>query len=582
MTYDDEQVVAGLVKALDHGELVLFVGAGISGGFGSQQGLPLSAETSRAIAEELLGRPPRASETLIQVAQEAVWRDGSRQRLEGLLTRIFGNNRIGFLPAHSALASIGAPIITTNYDNLIERAYQSLGKSVSVAWKDVHTTSLAEPILIKIHGTIDDPSSCVITEDDYYHWFDREPELRDIVRGYLLMKTLCFVGYSLADPNFRAMLRVLRLKFASIRRPGVLVTHRLDPDSYDQCYVTRSLGLYVHEADATSFLQTLARRGARAAFTDISKSNIVRHNYFATSSSSSSSSETTFAEYASNLIIDTLSSGAAAQKWSMGQSILARVRSNPRLSSISAASALPDIVDGFARIPAGPFIAGGQRHGNELIRIELIHRPYRIAIHAVSNADYQHFVSWCQANGHSRTHCHPDEPLDHDHAPTWQSTPNDIGPEYFTDPAYSAHPVVFIDWWDAYAYCAWRGGRLPTELEWERAARGVDGRVYPWGDEFKPEFCNTEESALNRTTRVDAYVNGQSPCGALQMSGNVWEWCEDLYFGVDRQHTVARIAKGGSFSRGSGRAECAFRNGRAPGDRWCSRGFRMVRDEPGS
>lgn len=573
MTFRDDQVLTDLVKAYDHGELVLFVGAGISRAFGIRPGLPLGAETSRIIAEELLGRPLRGSETLMQVAQEVVWRDGSRQRLEGLLTRIFANNRIGFLPAHTALASIGAPIITTNYDNLIERAYQSLGKPLSVAWRDEHTTSLIDPILIKIHGAIDDPPSCVITEDDYYHWLDREPELRDIVRGYLLTKTICFVGYSLADPNFRSMLRVLRLKFAPIRRPGVLVTHRLDPDSYDQRYVTNSLGFYVHQSDATSFLQSLAGRGARAAYIDISKSDFVRQSYFGTSSD-----DITFAEYAGNIIIDELSSGVASQKWSMDQKILARVRSNPRLDSIPAVSALPTIIDGLARISAGPFIAGGQRHGNELVRVEVIQRPFRIGIHTVTNAEYQQFVSWCQANGHDRIHCHPDEPLDHDHAPTWEANPHDMGPEYFTDPTYSDFPVVFVDWWDAYAYCAWRGGRLPTELEWERAARGVDGRIYPWGDNFRADLCNTEESQLNRTVRVDAYTSGQSPSGALQMSGNIWEWCADLYAGVD--YSVARITRGGSFSRGSSRAVCAFRNGRAPGDRWCSRGFRMVVDEP--
>jgi formylglycine-generating enzyme required for sulfatase activity len=570
VTRHDEQVLAELAKALDRGELVFFVGAGVSAAHGAQPGLPLARETSRLLAEELLGRSLQASDTLMHVAQEAVWLDrGSRHRLEGLLTRIFANNRIGALPAHSALASIGAPIITTNYDNLIERAYQARGKAVSVAWKDVHTTAMAEPVLIKIHGTIEDPGSCVITEDDYYHWLDREPELRDIVRGYLLTKTLCFVGYSIADPNFRAMLRILRLKFASIRRPGLLVTQKLDPDSYDHRYVSQSLGLSIYEADATSFLQSLERRGARAAFTDISKSEGVRQGYFA-----NSSGKATFADYAADVIVDTLTSGSAPQKWSIDADILTRVRSHPRLSSSPAATASPDIVDGFTRIHAGPFIAGGQRHGNELIRIEMIHRPYRIAIHAVTNAEYREFSSWCYANNHPRTHCHPDEPASHDHAPTWQKAPHDMGPEYLTDATYDRYPVVFVDWWDAYAYCAWRGGRLPTDLEWERAARGVDGRIYPWGDEFKVDFCNTEESKRNQPVPVDAYLEGRSPCGTLQMSGNVWEWCDDPF--SDDHQSFARVTRGGSFSRGASRAEVAFRNGRAPGDRWCTRGFRLA------
>ena len=573
VTWRDDQVLVNLTKALDRGELVFFVGAGISASYGTQPGLPLGADTTRILTEELLGRPVRASDTLMHVAQEVVWRDGgSRQRLESVLVRLFSNNRVSFLPAHSALAALGAPIITTNYDTLIERAYQARAKSVSVAWKDIHTTTLAEPLLIKIHGTIEDPGSCVITEDDYYHWLDREPELRDIVRGYLLTKTLCFVGYSLSDRNFRAMLRVLRLKFASIRRPGVLVAHAIDPESYDQRYVTLSLGLHVHEADATTFLQNLERRGARAAFTDIAKSDVVRQRYFATSSG-----KTPFADYASEVIIDTLSSGTAPQKWTMEAEIFARVRANPRLQAMEAASATAEIVDGFSRIPAGPFIAGGQRHGNELIRIEMIHRPFRIAIYAVTNAEYREFLRDWAGIDHLRTHCHADEPLSHDHTAVWEKNPHDIGPKYLTDPAYDRYPVVFVDWWDAYAYCGWRGGRLPTDIEWERAARGVDGRIYPWGDEFHAEFCNTEESKLNRATPVDAYPEGRSHCGAFQMSGNVWEWCNDSF--SDDQQSFARVTRGGSLSRPASRAECAFRNGRAPGDRWCTRGFRMALDE---
>jgi eukaryotic-like serine/threonine-protein kinase len=90
-------------------------------------------------------------------------------------------------------------------------------------------------------------------------------------------------------------------------------------------------------------------------------------------------------------------------------------------------------------------------------------------------------------------------------------------------------PVVGVTWFGASAYCAWRGGRLPTEAEWEWAAVGPEGRVYPWGDDWDPKRCCCAENPGKPYLPVGSLPAGASWCGALDMAGNCWEWCADWY-----------------------------------------------------
>jgi formylglycine-generating enzyme required for sulfatase activity len=224
-------------------------------------------------------------------------------------------------------------------------------------------------------------------------------------------------------------------------------------------------------------------------------------------------------------------------------------------------------------IPAGEFLMGsdpakdGRAYDAEQPQHGVYLPEYHIARTPVTNAQYAAFV---EATGHKV----PKGWVD--------GKPRD-GQEDF--------PVVYVSWRDAMAYCKWlseksgQACRLPSEAEWEKAARGTDGEIYPWGNVWDPVRCNSTESGPDDATAVIAYPKGASPYGILDMAGNVWEWTGSLYRpypydpndGREDPNRLdgERALRGGAYYSSARRVRCAYRDSGDVDDWRGNYGFRV-------
>ncbi len=216
-------------------------------------------------------------------------------------------------------------------------------------------------------------------------------------------------------------------------------------------------------------------------------------------------------------------------------------------------------------VPAGEFWMGSDDFPQEKPRHRVYLDAYSIDKYEVTNSLYKRFM---EATGRK-------------------------APDYWNDSTWNGptQPVVGVSWHDAEAYCRWAGKRLPTEAEWEKAARGTDGRRYPWGDQWDSSRANSGESKIGKTVPVGSYPGGVSPYGAHDLAGNVWEWVADWYDADYYKQSPVRnptgpasgrdkVLRGGSWFKIPVMLRSAYRDHLWP-DYWSKEfGFRCARGSP--
>ncbi|MGD0005350.1 MAG: SUMF1/EgtB/PvdO family nonheme iron enzyme [Anaerolineaceae bacterium] len=253
--------------------------------------------------------------------------------------------------------------------------------------------------------------------------------------------------------------------------------------------------------------------------------------------------------------------------------ILSNMTPVPYLGIVSTqVSPIDDMVE--VNVPAGKFLMGSDKSKDSLAwsSEQPMHTVFItnfwIYQTEVTNAMY----AKCVSNGKCKTP---------------SSTSSNTRKSYYGNSQFDNYPVIHVSWDDAASYCQWALRKLPTEAEWEKAARGTDGRIYPWGNQAPDASLAT--SGTNDTTAVDSHPAGASPYGALDMAGNVWEWVNDW---VDPTYYSSQTTwynpqgpssgdrkglRGGSWNYFQhGDIRVAFRADTAPGKSGDDIGFRCV------
>ena len=237
------------------------------------------------------------------------------------------------------------------------------------------------------------------------------------------------------------------------------------------------------------------------------------------------------------------------------------------------------------RVTGGPFVMGSRFHPREAPRREVQVPEFEIAHAPVM---VKQFAAFLEAGGYAERPWWSEAgwAWRQGRALGWGREDRSRPADWRNQESRFDHPVTGVTVYEAEAYCRWLGAqkgrvvRLPAEEQWEKAARGDDGRPWPWGGEFRVGQANTLESDLNHTTPTASVAGDVSPCGAVDMGGNVQEWTASPYRPLAGEVFPAghdlRVARGGSFNDTAYGARTAYRRGYPAGYFFPFLGFRIV------
>ncbi len=200
----------------------------------------------------------------------------------------------------------------------------------------------------------------------------------------------------------------------------------------------------------------------------------------------------------------------------------------------------------------------------------LVKKPCCMTRFPVTNCQYELFL---KEDGYQQQEFWSDEGW------IWCERNNATEPEFWRNAKWNApnQPVVTVTFWEAEAFCKWANGELPSEKQWEAAARGPEGREYPWGNEWEDGICNSSNAELGVTSPVGLFPRSRSlEFGFEDMAGNVWEWCRDKY----SKESNRRVLRGGSFNYDTDGCRSAVRSYWLPGNHFSFIGFRVSRTYP--
>lgn len=536
-----------LREELERRKLVLFIGGDLPFNITD---LPSRADLAKGLCE----RYRLDSTTSLARAAQQVSRAGHRYEFTAYLREQLETTGKALPEFYRRIAELVAThqietIIMTAYDDWLEEALRQAGIAPNrlVRSGDVAFIDPRRPTIIRLYGDRNQPETLIVTEDDHYGLArNRDKEnLLDEVRNALRRNAALFIGYNLADPDFNLLWREVLDRMGQFPIGATAIWPGL---SSEQQRVWSDRHILVLDIEPPALLNQLTGGRSAGAHDQLSSAGLHQEP-----PSSSVDFAATTSTQAGEMAMHDMAQGTVLSQFE------------------------------WCRVSAGPFMMGSNENDDEMPVHSRDVAEFSMARYPVTNAQYRLFLD---AGGYG------EEQWWSEAGWQWVIAHDVKQPEFWTNETWNrdTQPVVGVSWYEAEAFCRWAAHvtaqpvRLPTEAEWEKAARGKDRRDYPWGNQEPDENrCNFSYN-VQKTTPVGQYSPlGDSPYGCSDMAGNVWEWTAswyEAYPGAQLNKTgfgeKARVMRGGSWHDDAALQRTTNRGKTHPERRFDLLGFRCA------